>query len=75
MLSSVSDLALRLFELGGPVVLILVAMSVIAMSVAIYKVWQFRTAGVGQQAKLRDAIAAWDAGECQKALGRTQNSR
>lgn len=36
-------LALDLFEVGGPVVMILVALSVIALTITFVKIWQFRT--------------------------------
>ncbi len=54
---------------GGPVVVLLVAMSVVALAVIVYKLWQFRAAGVGQHADLRRAIEAWDAGARDRAAG------
>lgn len=60
MENPVFDAALRLFDLGGPVVLLLVAMSAIAASVMLYKLWQFRAAGVGRHTALRAGVDAWD---------------
>lgn len=51
-----------LAERGGPVVLLLIAMSVVALAVIVYKLWQFRAAGVGRHQSLRLAVQAWDAG-------------
>lgn len=53
----------RAFDLGGPVVLILMALSVIALTTTLYKLWQFTKSGVGRHRALQDAIAAWDAGD------------
>ncbi|TCM84529.1 MotA/TolQ/ExbB proton channel family protein [Rhodovulum steppense] len=50
-------------DLGGPVVVILAALSVAALAVVLYKLWQFTAAGVGRHRALRDAVAAWDAGD------------
>lgn len=60
MLQSLSDAATRLAELGGPVVLLLGAISILAMAVVVYKLWQFAASGVGRHTHLREAIAAWD---------------
>lgn len=62
-LAMMRDLVLRLYDLGGPVVLFLAAVSVITLAVVLYKLWQFRAAGVGRHRALRDAVAAWDRGE------------
>lgn len=59
----VLDLMRDLAALGGPVVMILLAMSLLAVSVVIYKLWQFRAAGVGRHAALRTAMAAADRGD------------
>lgn len=57
------DPVLRLFDLGGPVVMVLLALSVISMSAAIYKLWQFRRTGVGRHEGLRAVLASWDSGD------------
>jgi len=56
------EMATGFAERGGPVVILLVAMSVVALAVVLYKMWQFRAAGVGRHAPLRRAVDAWDAG-------------
>ncbi|MDA7966491.1 MotA/TolQ/ExbB proton channel family protein [Ruegeria sp.] len=56
--------ALREFlALGGPVVAILIVMSVLTLAVTLYKLWQFAACGVGRHRVLSDALTAWDAGD------------
>jgi len=62
MYRTIAEAIRRLADLGGPVVLILVAISVVATAVAFYKLWQFRAAGVGRHRHLRLAVEAWDRG-------------
>ncbi|PIE12795.1 MAG: flagellar motor protein MotA [Rhodobacterales bacterium] len=55
--------ALLLFvETGGPVVAVLLAMSVLSVAVVLFKLWQFQIAGVGRHARLNKALALWDNG-------------
>ena len=51
------------FDLGGPVVMVLLAVSVATVAVVLYKLWQFAAAHVGRHQALRMAVAAWDAGD------------
>ncbi|MGJ8544182.1 MAG: MotA/TolQ/ExbB proton channel family protein [Sulfitobacter sp.] len=53
----------RVFDLGGPVVALLIVVAVLTLAVVLYKLWQFLAAGVGRHRALRQAIAAWDAGD------------
>ncbi|MEL7278997.1 MAG: MotA/TolQ/ExbB proton channel family protein [Pseudomonadota bacterium] len=57
------DLLQRALDLGGPVVLVLLALSVIALTTMLYKVWQFASSGVGRHRALQQAIDAWDMGD------------
>ncbi len=67
--------ALRsVLDLGGPVVAILIVMSVLTVAVTIYKVWQFTASGVGRHRVLSEALAAWDAGDRTKAHARLAQS-
>ena len=50
-------------DLGGPVVMVLMGVSVIALATVLYKLWQFSAAGVGRHKALREAISAWDRGD------------
>jgi len=68
-------LLLELYELGGPVVLILVAVSVVTLAVVLYKLWQFRAAGVGRHQPLRNAVDAWDAGDEARARSELARSK
>lgn len=53
----------QIADLGGPVVLILIAVSIATMATVIYKIWQFAAAGVGRHQALSQAVAAWDRGD------------
>lgn len=50
-------------DLGGPVVLLLIAVSIVTLAVMLYKLWQFAASGVGRHKALSSAIAAWDRGD------------
>ncbi len=50
-------------DLGGPVILILIAASIYVLALALYKLWQFRGAGVGRHRALMQAVEAWDGGD------------
>jgi biopolymer transport protein ExbB len=61
--------------LGGPVVAVLLAMSALALAVAFWKLWQFRTAAVGRHRRLGEAVALWDRGDTAAAQARLGASR
>ena len=65
----------QIAELGGPVVLILLAVSVITLATILYKLWQFSAAGVGRHKALKDAVAAWDEGDLAAALAALKQSK
>jgi len=54
-------------ETGGPVVAILLAVSLVAIAVVIYKLWQFNRSGVGRHKALMQAVGAWDRGDAPAA--------
>jgi biopolymer transport protein ExbB len=63
-------------DLGGPVVLLLIAVSVVTLAMVIYKIWQFSAAGVGRHTALQEAVTAWDLGDrsaARAALGRSRS--
>ncbi|HEX9857521.1 MAG TPA: MotA/TolQ/ExbB proton channel family protein [Paracoccaceae bacterium] len=62
-------------QLGGWVVALLLALSVLAGAVVLAKLWQFRRAGVGRQAGLRGALSLWEAGQRGEALRTAQAMR
>lgn len=52
----------QIAALGGPVVLILLAVSILTLALMLYKLWQFRASSVGRHLALRHALKAWDEG-------------
>jgi biopolymer transport protein ExbB len=64
------DRVLSLLDLGGPVVALLLLLSVLALSTFLYKIWQFRSAGVGRHAEIEAAMWAADAGDASGARTR-----
>ncbi len=61
-------------DLGGPVVIILLAISVVTLATILYKLWQFSTVGVGRHRVLNEAVAAWDRGDRKLAVNALKNS-
>ena len=53
----------QMIDLGGPVVAILLAISVVTLATMLYKLWQFSMAGVGRHKALRAAVDYWDQGD------------
>ncbi len=53
----------KIADLGGPVVLLLMAVSVITLAVILFKLVHFARAGVGRHKALTQALAHWDAGQ------------
>ncbi|WP_170329749.1 MotA/TolQ/ExbB proton channel family protein [Ruegeria arenilitoris] len=68
------DALREILALGGPVVAILIAMSVVTLAVTLYKLWQFAASGVGRHRVLSQALEAWDAGDEQTARARLAKS-
>lgn len=64
----------EILSLGGPVVAILIVMSVLTVAVTIYKLWQFAACGVGRHKILSQALQAWDAGDRATARARLEKS-
>lgn len=56
-----------IYDLGGPVVLLLVGLSVISFAVILWKVWQYLRVGVGRHRKLHEAIRSWDGAKADDA--------
>lgn len=55
-------------DIGGPVVWILIAMSITALSIILLKVWQFVTTKPETLGTLDTTLSMWRRGECQEAL-------
>lgn len=62
-------------DLGGPVVVILLIVSVVTLATILYKLWQFSAAGVGRHRALKDFVAAWDGGDRSEAARVLKNSK
>jgi len=60
--------ASALLETGGPVVMLLLGLSVIALTLVLVKLYQFRRARLWQRAPARQALARWRRGEVDEAL-------
>ncbi|ABG33634.1 MotA/TolQ/ExbB proton channel family protein [Roseobacter denitrificans] len=57
-----------IFDLGGPVVMLLLCLSIVALAVTLYKVWQHRVARVGRHDHIRSALRQRDANNPAAAL-------
>lgn len=64
-----------LIDTGGPVIAIILLVSMATLGVVIYKTWQFRASGVGRHHALRAAVQAWDRGDVQSARRNLEASR
>lgn len=64
-----------ILALGGPVVVILIVTSIATLSLILYKLWQYRAAGVGRHIELSRAIQAWDRQDRASALVHLDKSR
>lgn len=60
--------ALALLEAGGTVVVILMLMSLVAMTIVLMKLIQFQRAGLWQRKPARQALALWQQGKQDDAL-------
>jgi biopolymer transport protein ExbB len=70
------DRALELLQAGGPVVLILLGFSVVALAIIFVKLWQFGRIRIGDTGTARRAARLYLHGETAEALtlaGRTRN--
>ena len=67
MLDAALGELMAVFDLGGPVVMLLLLVSVATMAVVIYKLWQFSAAHVGKHTALTEAVEAWAMGDRTRA--------
>lgn len=75
MIEVVQDALTKIYDLGGPVVLVMLGVSIMALAVVLYKLWQFSAARVGSHKALRFAVEAWDAGDEMRAKAELAKSR
>ena len=64
-----------ILDLSGPVVAVLIATSVATMALILYKLWQYKAAGVGRHVELSQAIEAWDRNDRATARAHLDRSR
>ncbi|MBY8977090.1 MotA/TolQ/ExbB proton channel family protein [Rhodobacteraceae bacterium NNCM2] len=65
----------ELLVTGGPVVMILLALSVFALGIVLAKIWQFSRSGLGDSGATREALNLYRSGQVARALDRAQASR
>jgi biopolymer transport protein ExbB len=61
--------------LGGPVVMLLIALSVLVLALVLTKLWQFHRAGLGRHAGLVRALDTWDRGRTDEARALALSAR
>ncbi len=64
-----------LIDLGGPVIALLLFLSVLVLTVVLFKLWQFQALGVGRHAAIGRALEACDAGDRARAMADLDSSR
>lgn len=75
ILNTLRERFIGILDLGGPVVVLLLALSVLAFAVILLKLLQFGMAGVGRHGKVREALANLDDGQDTAALSTLRHSR
>lgn len=65
---NVTDTLLRWIELGGPVMVVLLALSVLALALIIAKTWEFHDLRIGDARFVAPALREWHAGRHEQAL-------
>ncbi len=71
---SMLERALELLQAGGPVVLILLATSVVATAIVFLKLWQFRAVRIGDSRVAREALRHYRAGRPAEAMTLAEKS-
>ncbi len=64
-----------LISAGGPVVLLLIILSVIALTIVLYKLYQFLSTGVFRRAHIDRAVVLFRDGHAQEALSSVQEAK
>ena len=62
MFGQLHQAILEVVNLGGPVVALLLAVSVLSLTVVLFKLWQFGLSGVGRHRSINRALQHIDAG-------------
>ena len=74
-LLSIRDAAFAFVDLGGPVVAVLLGLSVISLAVILFKFWTFVRVGVGRRRGLESALRYWDSGDRDLAISLARHSQ
>ncbi|MEM9011163.1 MAG: MotA/TolQ/ExbB proton channel family protein [Pseudomonadota bacterium] len=74
VLTALAD-AVEVAEAGGPVVVLLAALSVFALAIIVAKFWQFQASRVGRGRAAREAVRLFRAGQPEEALAVAEQSR
>lgn len=69
------DELLTYIEAGGPVVIVLIVMSIFALAIVLLKLWQFHSHRIGERRQGLQAIALYQAGRVREAIDSLQNAR
>lgn len=62
------DQLFSFLQAGGPVIVILLVLSVIALAIILLKLWQFATLRIGSRRFVEEALSHWRAGRRSEAL-------
>lgn len=69
------DELLTYLDAGGPVVMILIVMSIFALAIILLKLWQFRSNRIGERRQSLQALALYRTGRAREALDALRNLR
>lgn len=65
----------ELIELGGAVVIVLIAMSVLGLAILLLKCWQFAVVRISDRRFIEPALSAWHSGHTSAAISQLESQR
>lgn len=75
LLDTLTERLQALIDLGGPVIAVLILLSVLVLAATFYKIWQFWALGVGRHTSIDRAMQAHDRGDGADAAAELGQSR
>ncbi|MEM1391281.1 MAG: MotA/TolQ/ExbB proton channel family protein [Pseudomonadota bacterium] len=63
------------YKLGGPVIVLLIIVSILTLSLILYKAWQYYETGIGRDQSLEEPLRLWDQGERDRAASGVSGSQ
>ncbi len=66
---------MQLIALGGPVVIVLAAMSVLGLAIVLLKFWQFASVRISDRKFIEPALTAWHRGHTHAATSQLEDQR